>query len=75
MGLAISFSVMEGTFAQGREKQRLRFHAKAQRTQRTIWRRICHEFVMIDIFDGDVQKFMLLLGVERGFPASIIGNG
>jgi hypothetical protein len=31
--------------------------------------------VAVDRLVGNVQKFMLLVGVERGFPASIIGNG
>jgi len=29
----------------------------------------------VDMLIGNVQEFMLLLAVERGFPVSINGNG
>jgi hypothetical protein len=34
-----------------------------------------HHLAAVDILVGNVQKFILLLGVERGFPASCNGNG
>jgi hypothetical protein len=34
----------------------------------------CH-LAAVDMLVGNVQKSILLLGVERGFPASSNGNG
>jgi hypothetical protein len=32
-------------------------------------------FLAVDMLIGDVPEFQVLLAVERGFPASIDGNG
>jgi hypothetical protein len=32
-------------------------------------------FLAVDMLIGNVQEFMLLLALERGFPVGINGNG
>jgi hypothetical protein len=36
---------------------------------------LCARLAAVDMLIGNVQKFILSLAVERGFPASINGNG